>query len=121
MANPEAGAVTNEESAVERVASLLEPEESKPKEPTSKQPEQEEPETAEPVDEAEAESEEESSEEPDTEPESEDEELPDTLEALAEALNMESADLAGHLKVPIKVNGKIEHVTLSEAMKGQAS
>lgn len=122
MANPEAGAVTNEESAVERVASLLEPEESKPKEPTSKQPKQEKPETAEPVEaeEAEAESEEESSEEPDTtepdEPESE--ELPDTLEALAEALNMESADLAGHLKVPIKVNGKIEHVTLTEAMKG---
>lgn len=115
MANPEAGAVTNEESAVERVVGLLEPEE-----PTSEQPEQDEPETAEPVEaeEAEAESEEKSSKEADTEPESEDEELPDTLEGFAEALGVESAELAGHLKVPIKVNGKVEHVTLSEAMKG---
>ena len=118
MANPEAGAVTNEESAVDRVAGLLEPQE-----PTSEQPEQGEPqqEEAEPAEaEAqEAEVEEQSSEEPDTEPdETEGEELPDTLETLAQALNMESADLAGHLKVPIKVGGKVEHVTLSEAMKG---
>lgn len=123
MANPEAGAVTNEESAVERIAGLLEPEVPTPKQP--EQPKQEEPEPeaeAEPVEagEAEAEPAEEPSEEPDTtEPEEpEGEELPDTLEGLAEALNVEPADLAGHLKVPIKVNGKVEHVTLTEAMKG---
>lgn len=111
MANPETGAVTNEETAIERVASLLEPEE-----PTSEQPEQEEEpaQTEEPAKEPEVES----SKEPDTEPESEDEELPDTLEGFAEALGVEAAELAGHLKVPIKVNGKVEQVTLSEAMKG---
>jgi hypothetical protein len=114
-ANPETGAVTDESSAVERVASLLEPEG-----PTEQEQPEGEAEGSE-TQEAEAgESPEQSSEEkPETEPESEGEELPDTLEGLAEALEMDPADLAGHLKVPVKVGGKVEHVTLADAIKGQ--
>lgn len=113
MVPPEAEAITDEESAVAHVASLLEPD-TGPPEQVADEPEQVPPAVEEP-----AEPEKESSEPTDEpEPEGEDEELPDTLEAFAEALGVEPDAFAGHLKVPLKVNGKVEYVPLAEAMKG---
>ncbi len=106
---PETGA-SSEAEAVARVASLLEPE-GPPKEDDT--PQQAPPEEQEPAEE------EASSEQPETaEPDGEGDELPDTLEGFAEALGMEPDDLAGHLKVPVKVDGKVSYVPVAEAMKG---
>lgn len=111
-ANPESGAdVTDEASAVTRIATLLEPE-GPTEQDSDNKPEanQEEPE---------AEIEASSEEKADPEPDGEGEELPDTLEGFAEALGVPADELAGHLKVPVKVDGKVRHVTLAEAMAGQ--
>lgn len=115
-ANPETGAATDEQSAITRVAGLLEPEGPTEQKSSQSEANQEEPEArAEEESEAEASSEEKA----DTEPEDEGEELPDTLEGFAEALGVPADELAGHLKVPVKVDGKVQHVTLAEAMSGQ--
>ena len=45
-------------------------------------------------------------------------ELPDTLEGLAAAVGMSAEDFAAHLKVPVKINGQVKHVTLAEARNG---
>jgi len=110
-ATPETGAepVTDQESAIAHVAEMLEPkglpeQESEEPEATREEPEAEE-----------ASSDEEAEGKPE---DSEDEELPDTLNGFAEALGMEAADLAGHLKVPVKLDGKVEQVTLAELMRG---
>ena len=47
------------------------------------------------------------------------EELPDTLNGLAEAIGMDEAELATHLKMPIKINGETQMVTLADAASGQ--
>jgi len=47
------------------------------------------------------------------------EELPDTLNGLAEAIGMDEAELAKHLKMPIKVNGETQMVSLADAASGQ--
>lgn len=116
-ANPEAGAVTDEASAVQHVAGLLsEPERPTEDEDPTANPEGE-PEEAEEQDPKAKDTSSEEAEE--SEPEGDQEELPDTLEGLAKALEMDPGDLAGHLKVPITVNGKVTQVTLADAMKGQ--
>jgi hypothetical protein len=116
-ANPKAGAdapATDEQSAIARVAGLLEPE-GPPRQDDDEQPEanREEPEAA--AEEAEASSEEKAEPEP---TDDEGDELPDTLEGFAEALGISADDLAGHLKVPKKVDGKVEYVTVAEAISG---
>lgn len=120
----EAKAVTDEKSAVDRVFSLLEEpqptegeEKKKPKANQEPEPEEQVEETE--TEEEESESEEASSEETEeAEPEGENEELPDTIESFAEALGVDPGELAGHLKVSVKVNGRVQNVTLAEAMKG---
>ena len=121
-ANPETGAITDDQSAVAHVAGLLEPteptEQDREKKPKANQAEPEAEVEAEGEDAPEAEPS--SEQEAETEPgEGEGEELPDTLEGLAEALGMEPDELAGYLKVPAKRGGKVEHVTLADAIKGQ--
>ncbi len=114
-ANPEREAVTDEESAVNMIQNLLEPKRPPAKEsPEATREEEPEEEAAEEA--AGEESPESSEENEQTEPDSE--ELPDTLPAFAEALGVDVGELADHLKVDVKVNGKVRSVTLAEAMKG---
>lgn len=56
----------------------------------------------------------------DTEPpESDEVELPDTLEGFADALDVDPAELAKHVKVKVKSGSGVEEVTLAEALDGQ--
>jgi hypothetical protein len=119
----EKAAITDESSAVAHVKSLLEPAEGEPTEQAgdekagevTQEAEAEEAPAEEPAEEAEEASAEDTDE---SEPDGEGEELPDTLEGFAKELGIGPDELAGHLKVPIKVDGKIQHVTLADAMKG---
>lgn len=58
------------------------------------------------------------SSEDDAAPEDDVTELPDTLEGFARELDMEPADLADHIKVRAKIDGKDVEVTLDEAVRG---
>jgi len=142
MANPETGAETTEanprlgaegrpetteEQAIAAVAARLEPqleltptEENEPT-PSTEPANQEEPERSAESTESQTEADAEPSSEDDatTEPTAETEELPDTLSGLAEAIGMDEAELASHLKMPIRVNGETQMVTLADAASGQ--
>ena len=132
-ANPRLGAEgreeTTEEQAVAAVAARLEPqlaleptkdaEKTPPAEPANQdnvEPEQ----TAEAKPEGDVEAETSSEEDATTEPTTEDgEELPDTLSGLADAIGMEEAELASHIKMPIKIGGETQMVSLADAANGQ--
>jgi|GEM_PF-2267804 len=128
-ANPRMGAEgrveTTEEEAVQAVAARLEPqlelgptsktEQTPPAEPANQE--------AEPVRSTEG-------DEPAVEPSTDDdattelttedgEELPDTLSGLAEAIGIDEAELASHLKMPIRINGETQMVSLADAANGQ--
>lgn len=107
---PETGPVTDDASAVAHVASLLsEPEEGPPEETSEEKPQEDPPVEAEPS----------SKESEDAKPEeAADEGLPDTIAGLAQALEVDPGDLLGHLKMEVKVNGKVSQVTLTEAVRG---
>lgn len=124
-ANPEAGAVVSSDvDAIGMVSAML----SEPSQGPTEAPAQETPQEAEEAPETAPDAPQEASEAQDTdspsedaaeaEPDGGDETLPDTLEGFAAELGMEAADLAGHLRVPITVDGKVQHVTIAEAMKG---
>ena len=127
-ANPRMGAEgrveTTEEEAVQAVAARLEPEtgptnkteQTPPAEPANQE--------AEPVRSTEGD------DEPEVEPSTDDdattelttedgEELPDTLSGLAEAIGIDEAELASHLKMPIRINGETQMVSLADAANGQ--
>ena len=115
------------EDATKHVSGMLAPEgttnesETAPQETNEEEPES--PEIAEPeTSESEETSQETQPSEAETEPvETETEaeaELPDTLQGLAEALDMQPEELAGHIKVPIKLDGASQEVTLAEAQNG---
>ena len=125
-ANPEAGAITDEQSAVSHIASLLESVEGNPEQgddPEANREPEEQPEERLQRQEAEpeerAEEPETSSEEPkEAEPEDAQEALPDTLTGLAEALDVEPEQFLDYVKATVKTREGVKDVTLSEAIKG---
>jgi len=129
-ANPRVGAdgtaPTTEQQAIAAIAARLEPEtaptnSAEQESPTETANQDAEPDrTAEPESRDEGTVEETSSEDDaTTEPTDTGEELPDTLSGLAEAIGMDEAELAKHVKMPIRVNGETQMVTLADAASGQ--
>lgn len=119
-ANPEEGAVVDEQSAVDLVNRMLQPEgpsDEGAQETPEANPDGPETDSQEAV-EAEVEPKA-ASEAEEAESEPEDVVIPDTLSGLATALEVEPDELANHIKVPIKVNGEDRLVTIAEAVKGQ--
>lgn len=118
---PETVPVSDDASAVARVASLLSepsgaPESSEPEKPREEEPTEDvSHETSEEEAPEQASSEESEGAEPD---EAESESLPDTITGLAEALEVEPSELLAHLKAEVKVNDKVSQVTLEEAVRG---
>jgi hypothetical protein len=129
-ANPRMGAEgrqeTTEQEAVAAVAARLEPQlELRPTSETEQTP------PAEPANqEAEPVRSTEGDDEPEVEPSTDDdpttelttedgEELPDTLSGLADAIGMDEAELASHIKMPIKIGGETQMVSLADAANGQ--
>lgn len=116
MATPEPATISDETSAAAHISTLLSEPDGPPEE------EQETPQASEPEEETAAseaaEDAEEAPEEPQAAPDGEGEELPDTLAAFADALEIDPSALSEHLRVPVKVNGELREVPLSEAIKG---
>ena len=110
-ANPQTEApITDEKSAIEAVTDFLGADSQPDPEP--------QPAKANPEDQEAAPDETESQPETEVEPETSEEiELPETLEALAEALEVNVDDLAKHLKVTRKVGGTPESITLADALR----
>lgn len=57
---------------------------------------------------------------PETEEEPEGVDIPDTLSGLADQLEVDADDLASHLRVTVKVDGKAMQVSVADAIKGYA-
>lgn len=108
----------SEEAAIAHIAGLLEPEPTKAREPEDEEREPDPPPEQEAQEEAQEEpAEKEKADEAEAEADSL-EELPETLEALAEALDMTPEDFMGHVKVKVKVLDDLSEVTLNEALRG---
>lgn len=112
-----AGPGTGEEAALARITSLLDDSEVVTEEETPETEQQEEGERADPGEEPDLDTSDDGEAEPDAEAE-EKPALPETLDALAESLGVESEALLSALKAKVKVDGREEAVTLDEALRG---
>ena len=114
-ANPEAGADINSEAdAVSMVSGML----SEPSGPTEADAQEAQEPAPESGDEVLTENSPSDGDAAEAEPDDGDATLPDTLVGLAGALDISADDLAGHVRVPVTVNGEVQHVTIADAMKG---